>query len=156
MPLQERLGTDLHRVHQQLMSVKATVLRPTGLTVPQYSALYLLAQAPGMSGAALARVTQVAPQSTFSLLRNLQAAGLVERRSHPWHRSVIEFQLTAAGHRALGAADAAASAIERQLASGFTEDERRTLRALLERCSSELASLAHDRAADDSDGDRPT
>jgi len=142
MPLDERLGTDIRRVHQELMSVKQAALKEAGLTVPQYAAMYLLAGAPGISGAELARQCLVTPQSMAAVLRNLETAGLIERRPHEWHRNVVEAQLTAAGRRSLAIADEAASRIERRLADHFRPEERDTLRALLRRCSDEISAIA--------------
>lgn len=145
MPLDERLGTDIRRVHQELMAVKHDVLKATGLTVPQYSAMYLLAESPGISGAALARACLVTPQTMAAILHNLVAAGLIQRTPHAWHRNVLETRLTSAGQQALAAADAVATAVERRLADAFTEAERDTLRSLLRRCSEELAAIAEER-----------
>jgi DNA-binding MarR family transcriptional regulator len=146
MPLEQRLGTDLRRVHQELMAVKHDAVKAAaGLTVPQYTALYLLDEAPGISGAALARACLVTPQTMGTVLANLVSAGLVERTQHPWHRNILETRLTPAGRRALKAADQAATTIERRLAAQFTEREIRTLRGLLRRCSSELTTIAADQ-----------
>lgn len=148
MPLEERLGTDIRRVHQELMAVKHTALKATGLTVPQYSVLYFLADAPGISGAELARECLVTPQTMATVLRNLEAAGLVERRPHRWHRNVVETHLTDAGRRVLATADEAASAIECRLAGRFSSGERETMRALLRRCSEELEAIAGEQRAE--------
>ena len=145
MPLDQRLGTDIRRVHQELMAAKHAALKSAGLTVPQYTALYMLAEAPGMSGAALARACLVTPQTMAAILRSLETAGLVARTPHPWHRNVIETRLTDAGTRALAAADAAASRIERGLAARFSAPELATLRALLRRCSDELGGAASEQ-----------
>jgi DNA-binding MarR family transcriptional regulator len=147
MPLDERLGTDIRRVHQQLMAAKQAALKSLGLTVPQYSAMYFLAQAPGISGAELARQCLVTPQTMTTVLRNLDAVGMIERRPHPWHRNVIEARLTDTGQHALTAADHAASAVERRLADRFVHSERETLRGLLRRCSEELEAIATEQRA---------
>lgn len=146
MPLEERLGTDIRRVHQELIAAKHSVLKAVGLTVPQYSALYLIDRSPGISGAALARETLVTPQTIASVLHNLQTRGLIERQPHKWHRNAVETRLTTAGKRALAAADEAASAIERRLANRLTADDRGTLRALLRECSNELHTIASELA----------
>jgi DNA-binding MarR family transcriptional regulator len=142
MPLDERLGTDIRRVHQELMAVKHEALKAAGLTVPQYSALYFVKESPGISGAELARQCLVTPQTMAAVLRNLESSGLIDRHPHPWHRNVVETKLTATGRRALVSADAAASRIERRLADRFTAHERDTLRRLLRECSAELAVIA--------------
>jgi DNA-binding MarR family transcriptional regulator len=144
IPLDERLGTYIRRADQELMAVKHDAVRPAGLTVPQYTALYTLSAAPGMSTAALSRSCAVTPQTMATVLKTLQERGLVERRPHQWHRNVIETHVTAAGQSALQTADEAASNVERHLAAAFTPAERSTLTALLNRCAEALRSERED------------
>jgi DNA-binding HxlR family transcriptional regulator len=88
----------------------------------------------------------VTPQTMASVLRNLDAAGLVERRAHEWHHNIVETRLTDAGREALSLADEAASRIERRLADRFSAEERHTLRALLRRASEKLEEIAADQS----------
>lgn len=130
------------RVEQALMAAKNAVLRPLGLTVPQYSALLLLAQNPGISAAALARACLVTPQTMATVLANLEAKNLVERRPHRWHGNVMELRLTGEGQGLLALADAEASAIERVIAAEFSTAERTKLIAMLGRVSRQLEDLS--------------
>ncbi|MFE0046641.1 MarR family winged helix-turn-helix transcriptional regulator [Streptomyces albireticuli] len=133
-----RLGSHIKRAEAALMTEKARVLRPFGLTVPQYAALYALTLAPGSSGAALARTCAVTPQSMASLLAGLEAKGLVERRSSPDHAQVLRTRLTPAGSALLCDADAAAKQVEARLSGAFSEAEERLLRELLGRAAEAL------------------
>ncbi len=144
LPLDARLGSYIHRVDQKLMAVKLAALRESNLTVPQYSALYGIADAPGISAAALARVCSVKPQSMGTVLQGLERAGLIERRTHEWHRNVVEARLTEAGTRALEIADEAASAVEQRLLDHFSAAEKESFVAYLERCGEELDAIAED------------
>ncbi|MFF4158791.1 MarR family winged helix-turn-helix transcriptional regulator [Streptomyces sp. NPDC001678] len=138
MPVTERLGLHIKRVEQELMAAKHAALRPLGLTVPQYAALYMLDEQPGLSAAALARACLVTPQTIATVLSNLESKGLITRQPHPWHRKVTEVRLTDDGRRLLGQADAEAVAIERRIADGFSAEERALLIGLLARASSRL------------------
>ncbi|MFG1614903.1 MarR family winged helix-turn-helix transcriptional regulator [Nonomuraea wenchangensis] len=142
LPPDERLGMDIKRAEQALIAAKQLAVRPAGLTVPQYAALFALADNPGISGAALARTCLVTPQAMTVVLKNLEERGLVERSPHPWHRNVLETRLTEAGHAALATADARAVRIERALADEFTPEERAQLRKLLERCGAAIGRAA--------------
>lgn len=133
MPAGERLGLDVKRAEQTLMAAKHAAVRTAGLTVPQYAALMVLSDNPGISAAALARQCLVTPQAMTVVLRNLVEHGLIERTPHPWHRQMLETNLTPAGREALEVADAAAVVIERRIAGAFTAEERDTLRTLLAR-----------------------
>lgn len=130
------------RVEQQLMAAKNAALRPLGLTVPQYAALLLLSQNPGMSAAALARSCLVTPQTMATVLSNLETKGMVVSQPHRWHGNVIEHQLTELGQQALARADSEASAIERAVADGFSAAERKQLVALLDRVSGQLKAIS--------------
>ncbi|RKT18068.1 DNA-binding MarR family transcriptional regulator [Streptomyces sp. 1114.5] len=140
MPVTERLGLHIKRVEQELMAAKHAALRPLGLTVPQYAALYMLEDQPGLSAAALARACLVTPQTIATVLANLEAKGLVTRRPHPFHRKVVEVLLTEDGRLLLARADAAAVAIERRIADGFSPEERELLIGLLARASGRLTA----------------
>ncbi len=59
---------------------------------------------------------------------------------HRWHKNVLETRLTEQGEKILADADTRAVRIERGLADQFTEEERRTLVALLGRCIDHLES----------------
>lgn len=138
MPPEQRLGGDIKRAEQALMSAKNTALKAFGITVPQYVALYALSTEPGISSAALARACLVSPQAMNVVLKHLAERGLVERTPHRWHRTVLETRLTDEGREVLSAADRAASAIERRIADEFTEEERDLLRSLLSRAASAI------------------
>ncbi|MDL4777551.1 MarR family winged helix-turn-helix transcriptional regulator [Actinomadura xylanilytica] len=133
MPVSERLGSHLKRAEQALNATKHAVLKPAGLTVPQYAALLHLSENPGMSAAALARACGVTPPTINTVLKNLQERGLIARTPHEWHRNVLETRLTEAGARTMADADACAVRVERGLAAEFSAEEREALIALLGR-----------------------
>ncbi|MEV4109404.1 MarR family transcriptional regulator [Nonomuraea sp. NPDC049695] len=144
MPAEERLGLDIKRAEQALIAAKQAAIRPAGLTVPQYAALFALAGSPGISGAALARACLVTPQAMTVVLKNLEEQGLITRSPHPWHRKVLEARLTEAGRAALEAADERAVVVERAIAAEFSAEERETLRHLLARCGEAIARVARE------------
>ncbi|MER5727903.1 MarR family transcriptional regulator [Streptomyces sp. NPDC002138] len=138
MPPDERIGSHIKRAEQALLATKHAVLKPAGVTVPQYSALLWLSENPGISAAALARLCGVTPPTMNTVLKNLQERGLIERSPHEWHRNVLETRLTDEGRAAVAVADAAAVRVERKLAAEFTGAEREQLIALLGRCAALL------------------
>src|SRR5437870_878067 len=140
MSFDERLGSHLKRVEQELQAAKAAAVKPAGLTVPQYAALFVLDEQPGISAAELARRCLVTPQTMTTILRNLESAELIERTPHALHKHVIETRPTAAGRKALDQADKRAAGVERRLAAAFTEQEAKTLRSLLARVSETLTT----------------
>ncbi|MFF5535989.1 MarR family winged helix-turn-helix transcriptional regulator [Streptomyces cinerochromogenes] len=134
LPASERLGSHLKQAEQALAATKTAVLKPTGVTVAQYAALLHLAEKPGISAAALARLCGVTPPTMNTVLKNLQDRGLIARTPHEWHRNVLETRLTDEGRTVLADADARAVRVERALAAEFTDEERSALTQLLARC----------------------
>jgi DNA-binding MarR family transcriptional regulator len=138
MPVDARLGHAIKRAEQALMAVKKAVLSETGLTVAQYSALLVLAQEPGLSGAQMARRCLVTPQTMASVLATLATKGLIEREHSSVHSLVVVAHLTRSGHAVLRKADRLAIDVEQQLAGAFTAQEQGELRDLLERAAAAL------------------
>lgn len=128
-----RLGNHIKRAEQAMIAEKTRALRPHGLTVPQYAAMYVLSLDPGVSGARLARACHVTPQSMGPLLAGLEARGLVERTPSEHHSQVLVTRLTRSGQALLRAADAAALAVEARMAEALGEGEPERLRELLGR-----------------------
>jgi DNA-binding MarR family transcriptional regulator len=133
-----RLGGLIKLAEQALTSARAGALRGFDLTVPQYAAMVALSQLPGASGAQLARVCAVAPQTMATVLTNLEAKGLVRRTPSSDHRRVLVTTLTRAGQTLVRRADVRANVIEDRLAGAFDEAERATLAKLLERAVTAL------------------
>jgi DNA-binding MarR family transcriptional regulator len=140
--LADRLGTYIKAAEQAMMAEKSRVLRPLGLTVPQYAALHALSQGP-LSGAQLARACSVTPQSTASMLANLETKKLISRTPSPLHPQVLVTELTAAGRAAFTKADAAARAVETDMSANLDPDEEAQLRALLQRTTQLLKNRPH-------------
>jgi DNA-binding MarR family transcriptional regulator len=136
--LESRLGTFLKRAEQALMAEKHRVLKPFGLSVPQYAVQHALSVAP-LSGAQLARVCCVTPQSMASLLSTMESKKLIERTPSDVHAQVLVARLTRTGHATFRKADAAALAVEARLSAAFSSDEDKLLRELLQRAITTLS-----------------
>jgi DNA-binding MarR family transcriptional regulator len=143
--VEERFGLIVKRAEQALIAAKERALRPLGLTVPQFMAMYRLAEHPGAPAAELARQCFVSPQNMTTVVANLETKGLVERRRHPYHRTLVELRLTAQGRRLLQRADRATLAVEAQLVQGIDRDHLEIADAVLARC---IENLARDRLAE--------
>jgi DNA-binding MarR family transcriptional regulator len=141
LPMEERLGLDIKRAEQALMGAKAAALRPSDLTVAQYAALLALAEHPGLSSAALARVCLVTPQAMVPVLKVLIDRGLVARTPHPLHTHVVELRLAPAGAELVSVADQAAVRIEHRIADALTPNERQVLRDLIARCVEAITAM---------------
>lgn len=113
-------------------------LKELGVTTPQYAALSVLAEEPGLSNAALARRSFVTPQTMNQILVRLEAAGLVKRRPHPEHGRVLQAHLTEEGEKLRRECERRVDAIEERMVYELSEEERLRLLELLRRCSEAL------------------
>lgn len=136
--LGNRVGYELKRVQHDLRLSMNAALKELEVTTPQYAALSVLAEQPGISNAALARRSFVTPQTMNQILSRLEAAGLVERRAHPEHGRVLQAYLTEEGENLRKECASRVDALEERMVSGLSEDERLTLLELLRGCSAAL------------------
>jgi DNA-binding MarR family transcriptional regulator len=104
-----------------------------GLTVSQYSALLVIAETPGISGAELARQCLVTPQTMTTVLGNLTVKGLIERRAVPGKGRAMETTITRSGRTLLARADKKVEEIDGLLAGQLTKTDQASLRKLLEK-----------------------
>ncbi len=136
--LEGRVGYQLKRVQQALRNRMDEVLRGAGLTTPQYAALSVLADEPGLSGAELARRSFVTPQTMNGILANLEAVGMILRQPHPEHGRVLQAYLTEAGEGLVSRAHAEVGYIEDLMLSELDSGERRKLLEMLRVCTDSL------------------
>lgn len=140
--LGQHLGYLLKQAQHALRLAMDDALGQLGTTTAQYAALAVLHEAPGLSGAELARRCFVTPQTMNSILVSLESAGLVERRPHPVHGRILEASLTAAGRELLARAHRAVVDIELRMLRGLDPDEQRALARYLQHCVGALSEGA--------------
>ena len=109
-------------------------LRPRGVTTAQLQILHAIRGAPGSSGAHLARVCQMTPQSMQALIQKTEKDGWIERRKDRENDRVLVASLTKAGERLMRDAEAVVGRIEKQLWVGVSAAEVAGLVGVLERC----------------------
>jgi len=114
-----RLGYLLRQVVHAFHSQMEQVLRPLGLSSPQYGALYVLDHEAPISSARLARAMGVTPQAASLLVNGMLRDGLVERRPHPTHGRVLELRATPLGRKRFRAAQPVIAALEERLSGGL-------------------------------------
>lgn len=132
----------LYAVKQVELAVRAhldELLRPSGTTVLQYTALTVLARRDGLTSAELARNAFVTPQSMGDLVTALERRDLVTRHRDPHHARRLLISLTPAGKELLARMEARVQALEERMLRDLTPDERAALRDYLNRCRSALA-----------------
>ncbi|MCF2531014.1 MarR family winged helix-turn-helix transcriptional regulator [Yinghuangia soli] len=131
----------LYAVKQVELAVRAhleEVLRPTGVTTPQYTALTVLDRHEGLTSAELARNSFVTPQAMRDVVAALENRGLIARHHDPAHRRRLLITLTPAGTALLAATHDAVDALEERMVAGLTAAERRAFRDYLNRARTAL------------------
>jgi DNA-binding MarR family transcriptional regulator len=107
------------------------LVRPSGITALQYTALTVLERHDGLSAAQLARDSFVTAQSIADLVRSLETRGLVRRERNPNNRRELQILLTEEGRALLAQHEAPVRELEermmRDLTAHQTEQFRQTL-----------------------------
>lgn len=107
------------------------MLRGSGVTTLQYTALTVLERHDGISAAQLARDSFVTPQAMADMLRSLEQRELISRSPNPASRRELLVHLTGKGHGLLAEYADAHAEIEERMLTGLSEAERRCLSSSL-------------------------
>jgi DNA-binding MarR family transcriptional regulator len=109
-----------------------------GVTVPQFVVLTMLKAYPGLSGAELARVALLTPQTVGVIIGNLERDGAILKTPHPVHGRKLQWTLTPRGLTLLEQCRKRAMAQERRLAEGLTAKDEHVIRQWLARIAVSL------------------
>ena len=134
--------TMLYLVKQLELAVRAQldeVLRPSGITPLQYTALTVLERRSDLSTAELARNAFVTDQSASDMVTALEDRGLILRHADPVDRRRRVLRLTDAGQAFLGAARAGVEGVEAQMLAPLTAAEAASFRRFVTACRAALA-----------------
>ncbi|WP_209313811.1 MarR family transcriptional regulator [Blastococcus sp. TF02A_35] len=133
----------LYVVKQLELATRAqldALLRPSGITALQYTALSVLVRRPAMSSADLARASFVSAQSTSDLVGALERRGMIERQVDPDSRRRMLIRLTAEGRAFLAEYDPLVAQLEERMLQELDRGQRDALRGYLNSCRRSLAS----------------
>jgi len=113
-------------------------LADLGATPPQFVVLTMLRAYPGLSGADLARVAMLTPQTTGVIIRNLERDGAIRKTPHPVHGRMLQWTVTRRGAALLDKCRRHAQAIERRLTAGLSASGQRAIRRWLAQVAADL------------------
>ena|SRR5438477_7015326 len=108
-----------------------SALAEVGLTTPQFLVLNLLDAYPGVSGAQLAGIAQLTPQTVNLIVRKLEREELIGRRQHESHGRALRIELTTAGQRRLRRGKRLADAVEHRIQALLDADAEPKVRRWL-------------------------
>jgi len=125
---QGHIGYLLRQAHAAHRIRMEQALAPLGLTLPQFSVLTMLGAYPGISGADLARLSLLTPQTMSVIVSNLERAGLLSRKPHAQHGRIQVIELTGTGKEKLAHSKQAVHQVEEDLLKNVSAEEERTIR----------------------------
>jgi DNA-binding MarR family transcriptional regulator len=129
------VGYLVKRVQQGLRRRCDAALKPTGLSMAQYSTMRALHEHPDASAAELSRLCFVTRQSLQDVLGGLRADGLIATVDAPPRGRSRSLALTPLGSRKLTAAHDAVFSVEAEMLQGISARERRSVAEFLTRCA---------------------
>ncbi|MFJ4776447.1 MarR family winged helix-turn-helix transcriptional regulator [Streptomyces sp. NPDC088762] len=107
------------------------LLKPTGITALQYTALTVLERHDGISAAQLARDSFVTAQTMADMVRALESRDLIRREPNPANRRERLILLADPGRRLLAEYAEPARALEERMVADLTAEEIGALRQAL-------------------------
>src|ERR1041385_865918 len=107
------------------------LVKPSGITALQYTALTVLERHDGLSAAQLARDSFVPAQSIADLVRSLEGRGLIRRERNSRNRRELLILLTAAGRELLEQCAAPVRELEERMVRDLTAHQTEQLRQAL-------------------------
>ena len=132
-PVREFAGQLLFRLWRVSHTRTAEALESLGLTTALFALLNVLGARKGAIQQELGAAMGIDPSTMVSLIDQLEAAGLAERRLRPTDRRAREVVITPKGRRALKRARQLALQVEGDVLHGLTASQRSQLLTLLHR-----------------------
>jgi DNA-binding MarR family transcriptional regulator len=113
-------------------------LADLGVTPPQFAVLTMLNAYPGLSGADVARVALLTPQTVGVIIGNLERDGAIKKTPHPVHGRVLQWTLTRHGSDLLDKCRRRVNTVERRLVAGLGAKAEVTIRRWLSKIALDL------------------
>jgi DNA-binding MarR family transcriptional regulator len=106
-------------------------LQPLGITTSQLRLLWTVETNPLVSGAELARLCSVTPQTGHASMSRLEQQGLIRRKASDRSERVLVAELTASGRKVLLKATQLAEKLDREVWQGISERDLAGVEAVL-------------------------
>jgi DNA-binding MarR family transcriptional regulator len=132
------LGYLLRQAQAAVRLTMERSLAGLGVTPPQFGVLAMLKADPGLSGAEVARLTFLTPQTVGVIIRNLERDGAIRMTPHPVHGRIQQWTLTPRGAALLRDCRHRVLALEQRLAKGLDRKAETTIRQWLAKIAAEM------------------
>ena len=135
---QGHLGYLVRQASAAVRLAMERALADLGVTPPQFAVLTMIVAYPGVSGADLARLTLLTPQTVNVIVRNLERAGAVEKSAHAGHGRILRLTVTTRGRDLLKRCRGRVAAIDARLAALAGRGEEGAVRRWLSAVARQL------------------
>ncbi len=125
------LGYLLRQASVAFRGATDRALADLGVTSPQFGVLTMIAAYPGASGADLARLTFLTPQTINVIVRNLERAGAIAKTAHAEHGRILRLGLTPKGRDLLRRCRVRVMQLEGRIGALLGRDDERAVRRWL-------------------------
>lgn len=103
-------------------------LRPVG-----FSVLSLIMHNPGITSRQLCKALGLQASNLVAMVNDMESSGWIARHPHPQDGRAMGLHPTPEGLAMMKEAETTATALEREISSGLSDDERKTLLGLLKK-----------------------
>src|SRR5437868_7661874 len=117
------LGYLLRQASAAFRGATDRALAELGVTTPQFGVLTMIVAYPGVSGADLARLAFLTPQTMNVIVRNLERDGAIGKTAHATHGRILRLHATAKGQALLKRCRARVVEIDGEIAALLGRDE---------------------------------
>lgn len=135
---QRRVTKLMKRIMTEFRARMDEKLHPYGVTTAQVRLLGTIRHAPGSSGAQLARLCEITPQSAQALIQRAEEAGWIVREKDEINDRILTATLTPEGDKVLKTADRVLRSIESRLWQNLPPQKLSALIKVLENCLENL------------------
>lgn len=135
---QRRVTKLMKRILIELRAHMDEKLHPYGVTTAQVRLLGTIRNAPGSSGAQLARLCEITPQSAQALIQRAEEAGWIVREKDEINDRILTATLTPEGDKILKTADRVLRSIESRLWRNIPPQKLSAVIKVLETCLENL------------------
>ena len=127
------LGYNARRAALAVIDVFLQRMAPYKLRPVDFSVASMIVHNPGITSRQLCSTLGILPPNLVGMINTLEKRGLIDKRAHPSDGRANGLHASAEGIALLQQAQAAALALEDEVASNLTASERKTLLRLLKK-----------------------
>ena len=135
------LGYLLRQAQASVRGAMERTLSDLDVTSAQFGVLTMIVAYPGVSGADLARLTYLTPQTINVIVGNLERDGAIEKSAHATHGRILRLYATGKGQVLLKRCRTRVAEIESEIAGLLNKDEERIVRRWLSEVGERLTEI---------------